>query len=151
VGAVAFGPVPNGERLRFQQNSIFNPGDVNAIATGGTSAVPGFVLATTAPDGFLHHHIYYRLLGNGVDLPTNGVYLVSVEGTMPGLAASLPMYVVYNQGATDPAGAAALAWVNANLVAAAPIPSLPVAVRLALPLAILVALALHGRALNARP
>jgi len=150
VGAVAFGPLPNGERLRFQQNSTFNPGDVNAIATGGSSQVPGFAIATTSPTGFLHHHIHYRLLGNGVDLATNGVYLVSVEATMPGLADSLPMYVVYNQGGTDAAGNLALEWVNANLVST-PVPVLPGAARVGLALALLLGLALALLPLNATP
>jgi hypothetical protein len=73
-----------------------------AEATSGTTAAPGFAFATE-PDGSLHDHFDYTLIGPGGVDPTEGIYVLQLafRGESPARAASEPCYVVFNLGLSE--------------------------------------------------
>lgn len=112
-----FAAVPASESLQISVGS-------QSVNVGG-SAASGFNFAQIAPDGGLHQHMTFELLGSdgnpipgdGVE-PTVGVYLLELEltTTMSGIASSLPFWIVFNNGDTEEAHDAAITWVETNLV-----------------------------------
>jgi hypothetical protein len=98
-------------------------GSQSVNVAGG--AVPGFNFAQIDSGGGLHQHMTFELLGadgnpipgDGVE-PTTGVYMLELEltTTMSGIAASLPVWMVYNNGDTEENHDAAIEWVESNLV-----------------------------------
>ena len=73
-----------------------------AEATSGAGAAPGFVFATE-PDGSLHDHFDYTLLGPNGGEPAEGIYVLQIafRGESPARAASEPCYVVFNLGLSE--------------------------------------------------
>jgi hypothetical protein len=122
TGAVSFGAVPSGETLRL------NRGTQDRTIGGGAGAIGGFSLATAGANGALHEHISSFLQasdgnvnpGDGV-VAADGIYLVPLELTSsdPLIAASRPLFLVYNNGLDEDTHDMAIEWVETNLV---PIP-----------------------------
>lgn len=104
-----FAAAPVGETLNITKGSF----DV----TIGTDSTAGFRFAQIEPDGGLHEHLEFGLLGSGGD-PAAGIYLLelSLNTTMSGVAASDPLWIVFNNGDTEENHGAAEAWVETNLV-----------------------------------
>ena len=73
-----------------------------AEATSGAGAAPGFAFATT-PDGSLHDHFDYTLLGPDGSDPVEGIYVLQIAflGESPARSASEPCYVVFNLGLSE--------------------------------------------------
>ena len=91
----------NGAGFAFEGDAMqlgFGP----AEATSGAGAAPGFVFATT-PDGSLHDHFDYTLLGPDGSDPAEGIYVLQIafRGESPARSASEPCYVVFNLGLSE--------------------------------------------------
>lgn len=100
VNDVTLGPVVGGEVLVVRQTGCFRC--ATAVADGGTSPVAGFVFDTTASP--VHEHPEFFLLGDASPTPdavTPGVYVLTWEITVQGLATSDPLWIVF--GAYDAA------------------------------------------------
>jgi hypothetical protein len=86
-----FGSPPSASyRLYMQSFSYF--------VDGADAAVPGGVIAATSSSGTLHVHPYFSVNDgdqNGATEPADGVYLAAIRLRMPGLASSLPMYLLF--------------------------------------------------------
>jgi hypothetical protein len=120
-GAVSFGP-PGGETLRLSF------GTQNRTIGGGTVAFAGFAIGTADANGSIHEHLTSFLQGSdgNVDpgdgvVAADGIYLVPLElaSSDPAIAASLPLFLVYNNGLDEEVHDMAIEWVEVNLV---PIP-----------------------------
>jgi hypothetical protein len=116
-GDVHFGPTPGpGYTLTmFDKNS-----QPFAIHGSGASFIAGGVITRTDATGFLHQHNYFQLDdGSGYmgTRPADGVYLFALQLRMPGLASSLPFYMLFDTLATSSAALnnAALPWVEQQL------------------------------------
>ena len=91
----------NGAGFAFEGDAMqlgFGP----AQATSGDGPAPGFVFATE-PDGSLHDHFDYTLLGPGGSDPAEGIYVLQLafRGESPARSASEPCYVVFNLGLSE--------------------------------------------------
>jgi hypothetical protein len=122
TGAVSFAAVPSGETLRL------NRGSQDRTIGGGTSAIAGFAIDTAEANGALHEHLTSFLQGsdgnvNPADgvVAADGIYLVPIElaSSDPTIAASLPLFLVYNNGLDEAVHDMAIEWVETNLL---PIP-----------------------------
>jgi hypothetical protein len=135
---VGFVAVPGSEVLRIEDNACVVCDFV--IADGGPGAILGFTFDSTDAFGTLDSHPNYTLLGDlaGSDVPTTGVYLLGLEITLAGFAASDPIYALL--GTFDGAGPideveieaqieAAIEYVNVEII---PEPSSGVLLALAL-------------------
>lgn len=108
--------------------SLIVPDEIRFSGTGSTGVNPGFGL--TDVNGRYHDHVLSKLYSNGdatIALPDapDGVYLLGVELTQPGLLASDAIYFVYlnNVGGTlgddmvaEAVHEKAILWVENNLV-----------------------------------
>ena len=85
------GFAPGGESMQLG----FGP----AEAISGAGPVSGFAFATE-PDGSLHDHFDYTLLGPGGGEPAEGIYVLPIafRGESPALAASATCFIVFNLG-----------------------------------------------------
>lgn len=97
-------------------NFFGTPGEVSA--TTGTGFVPGFTLVTASGGGFDHHAAF--LLESSMGSPLDGIYLLEIELTSPGLPASAPLWIVFNLGLDEEDHELAVEWVEENLVPSAP-------------------------------
>jgi hypothetical protein len=96
-------------------------GTSSAIVQGGTDPVEGFSLGTTSIAGSIHVHPFFILSGPSGDDPAAGVYAVSMSFSMPGRAASDPVFLLFAAPGLDgTAMPLATAW--ADGVAAIPEP-----------------------------
>lgn len=89
-----------------------DPSDCGSPGNGG----PSLTLAPATSTGKVHEHPGYVLqLASGV--PSSGVYALEIEIWMsaPGNGASLPMWVVLNNGTDQGTFDTALAWADTNL------------------------------------
>ncbi len=114
-----FGPVPDFETLQVTRGSQ----SINV----GAAPTAGFNFAVIDTHGGLHDHMAYELYGadgnpvpgDGVE-PTAGIFLLELEltTTMPGVGASLPLWIVFNSGGEDfeEHHEAAVQWVETHLV-----------------------------------
>ncbi|MBM4105991.1 MAG: hypothetical protein FJ257_06815 [Phycisphaerae bacterium] len=73
-----------------------------AEATSGDGPAPGFAFGTE-PDGSLHDHFDYTLIGPGGTDPIEGIYVLQLAfvGESPFRAPSEPCYVVFNLGLSE--------------------------------------------------
>jgi hypothetical protein len=86
-----------------------------------TDLVSPFDVGVTSASGGLHEHIDFLLLGNGSELPSAGVYLLTLRARMPGagfepLLQSPPFWIVFGHDVTATVRDQAVAWVEDNLV-----------------------------------
>ncbi len=116
---VEWTPVPSGYFFEFSKSGRL----IQAFADGSGSAVPGFTIVATNPDGTLHKHLDMFLDdGDGDDgtAPQDGFYLVGIELYIeePGVSRSETLYFVPGVGDHTPAQHrfGAVEWVNDNLV-----------------------------------
>ena len=81
----------------------------------GADPVAGFDLAVQ-PDGGLHRHVGFYL-DNATQAPAVGVYLVELElySTDSAVEASEPIWIVFNNEASEEDHEAAIEWVEENL------------------------------------
>ncbi len=131
TGAVDFGAPADGDTLQFRLSSA-----INVSVDGSPNGVAGFVIDGTSPDGILHKHISFSARGQGGTQPADGLYLASIRLTMPGLADSEPIFLLFNADfqrdaqnniiflgdapRVDPdSEALAVAWIEQNLLAPA--------------------------------
>jgi hypothetical protein len=82
----------------------------------GDGFVPGFSLFVQ-PDGGYHRHLNFFLDALPGPPAQPGIYLLELEktSTMPGIAPSLPFWIVFNYQASEGEHDAAIAWVESEL------------------------------------
>lgn len=107
---VRFAPVADGTSLGM---TIFGAGGGAAAATGANVDVVGPTIQLTSSTGAVHRHPSYDLLGPAPE----GMYLLSLRLTLPGLVPSDPIFLLFatdavSLGAYD----AANAWADAHLL-----------------------------------
>jgi hypothetical protein len=113
---VQFGPIPTPDyRLTLLD---FNNGIHSADGTN--TIVPGGKIAKTAADGFIHQHLFFSLQDNDGDsstLPVDGLYLIAIRLKLPGLADSLPVFMVFGTPGSSLSAEddAAVPWVEEQL------------------------------------
>ncbi len=95
IGAVDFAPA-SGVTWEFSKapSAAFN-----ATVDGSNVDVPGFVINTTSPTGFLHQHLDFTLEGNGVtaeDAIPSGFYAVAMELSVNPV--SEPIFFIHGAG-----------------------------------------------------
>ena len=97
-GDVKFGAVPSGEVLQYSKGDSLS-GQI--VADGSSNSVPGYLIASTGPSGYVHRHLSFSLYGNSSldssssDGPEVGVYLVTMEATVSGFSRpSNPVFVL---------------------------------------------------------
>lgn len=113
---VAFGPLPGPNytlSLFDKTNAKFSVNGANAVVTGG-------IIATTNADGSLHQHRFFFLEdgdGDGGTVPVDGIYLLALRLKMPGLANSLPVFMIFGTPGSSVAAEddAAFPWVQQQL------------------------------------
>ncbi len=86
------------------------------FATTGTGFVPGFAFATADSSGEVHEHLGFQL--NSPILGGSGIYLLELQLRSSGPDASLPFWIVFNNGADEADHDAAIAYVQDNYVPA---------------------------------
>lgn len=96
IGAVGFGNTTDQEQLRV------NRGATNVFINQTSGAQNGFAIANVSSGGAMHSHLNTFLVGNGTNLPTNGIYFTAIDvgNTGAGIARSLPTYLIFNNGAS---------------------------------------------------
>jgi hypothetical protein len=118
-GEVAFGRAPAGETLTFTL------GAQSRAAGGATGEVAGFAFATASSDGSLHRHLNSLLQGadgntdpSDGTVPADGIYLVPLElaSSDAGVADSLPLFLVFNNGLPEETHDRAMGRVQSTLV-----------------------------------
>jgi hypothetical protein len=119
TGDVSFGSVPSGETL------VLNMGSQNVTFGNSTGDLTGFSISTVGSGGTIHRHLNTFLNGSdgnnqpgdGV-VPAGGIYLVPMELTSSdsGIADSLPMFLVFNNGLTEEQHDEAIDFVQTNVV-----------------------------------
>ncbi len=113
---VQFGPIPTpAYRLTLLD---FNSG-IHSV-DGTNTIVPGGKIATTGPDGSMHQHLFFSLQDNDGDsstLPVDGLYLIAMRLKLPGLANSLPVFMVFGTPGSSISAEddAAVPWVEQQL------------------------------------
>lgn len=117
VGPVSFGAAPDSEVLTVSKQ-IGPMTFLTATADGGASGVPGFDVDATDPGGYLHKHLDFLLLGDlaNSDIPTDGIYLLTLTAKQAGLQNSLPFWIVFNFNLDEEFHEAAVDYVNAAFV-----------------------------------
>jgi len=125
-----FGTVPAGESLQISRGS--------QSVTVADGPVSGYFFAIIDPDGGLHQHLTFELLGadgnpipnDGVQ-PTAGIYLLTVQlhTSLQGVSPSEPFWIVLNNGDAEENHDLALDWAARHL---APEPANALAVGAAL-------------------
>ena len=113
---VAFGPLP-GPNYTL---SLFDKSNAKISVDGANATVPGGIIATTNSDGSLHQHRYFFLEdgdGDSGTVPADGIYLVALRLRMPGLADSLPVFMIFGTPGSSVAAEddAAVPWVQQQL------------------------------------
>jgi hypothetical protein len=123
-----FGPVPAGESVTF---SIVGTGKSLTVGTVGQASYPqfGFTIQNIAADGSMHKHMTTVLNPGSNSTPADGIYLVAMRDKVllsdqqtlyPGIAPSLPFFVLFDANAnndiTSATYTAAQNWVQTNLV-----------------------------------
>jgi hypothetical protein len=113
---VQFGPIPTPDyRLTLLD---FNNG-IHSV-DGTNTIVPGGKIAKAAADGFVHQHLFFSLQdndGNSSTLPVDGLYLIAMRLKLPGLADSLPVFMVFGTPGSSLSAEddAAVPWVKQQL------------------------------------
>jgi hypothetical protein len=108
IGAVQFGLLPSGESIALSFSS-------SSVSIGGSlGEQPGFTIQTPGATGAVHRHLSSVISGTGI--PANGIYLMALELTVPGLEDSLPFFFVYKNGVAESAQNLAIDWVKSNLI-----------------------------------
>ncbi|HSW46185.1 MAG TPA: PEP-CTERM sorting domain-containing protein [Phycisphaerae bacterium] len=114
-----FGAVPAGESLQITKGSQ----SVNVAGAG----IGGYWFGIIGVNENIHEHLTFELLGadgnpipgDGVE-PTPGIWLLemTLRTSMPGVAVSDPLWIVFNSGGEDFESdhEAASAWVESHLV-----------------------------------
>jgi hypothetical protein len=113
---VVFGPLPSPNYTL----SLFDKTNAKFSLTGANAVVPGGVIVTTNNDGSLHQHRYFFLEdgdGNSATLPVDGIYRLAMRLRMPGLANSLPIFMIFGTPGSSVAAEddAAFPWVQQQL------------------------------------
>ncbi len=98
TGSVTWSAVPDTEELSVLKGLVANP-DAEAIADGGTTDVPGFVIGGTSGIGSLHEHMKFLLLPDGLAAPPtgpdDGVYLLLMEARYEVYAEWVPVWLMF--------------------------------------------------------
>ena len=99
TGTPHFGLVPDCETLRLDLAG----GLADATAGNGNAFVPGYDIGTFDSTGDLHVHLGTFLQGSGGNNPANGIYMaiLQVSTDMPGIGASQPAFVLWDNGLGD--------------------------------------------------
>ncbi|MGH7130937.1 MAG: hypothetical protein ACREJO_03215 [Phycisphaerales bacterium] len=99
--------------------SVFTP--LTDPANPDTGPLPGFTFDVNPLDQ-LHEHADLFLVSSALNPPPipEGLYLVELQTvtTVPGIDRSLPFWIVFNYGMSEPEHDAAIAYVRTNLVPA---------------------------------
>jgi hypothetical protein len=113
---VAFGPLPTPNYTL----SLFDKSNAKFSVNGANAVVPGGVIVTTNADGSLHQHRYFFLEdgdGDSGTVPVDGIYLLAMRLRMPGLANSLPVFMIFGTPGSSISAEddAAFPWVQQQL------------------------------------
>jgi len=103
TGATGFGDTLSQEKLRINRAQT----NVNVTSTSG--AQNGFAIANVSSGGAMHSHLNTFLERDAGAVPANGIYLAAIDvgSTGAGIARSLPVYLMFNNGAGETAFSAA--------------------------------------------
>src|SRR2546423_553780 len=113
---VVFGPLPSPNYTL----SLFDKTNAKFSVNGANTVVPGGVIVTTNADGSLHQHRYFFLEDgddNSATVPVDGIYFLAMRLRMPGLANSLPIFMIFGTPGSSVAAEddAAFPWVQQQL------------------------------------
>ena len=126
TGDVEFAPVASGYSLTVATGR-------SAVADGSAAAVEGFSFGTTGTGGDLHEHLNFTL-GNSLGDVAEGIYLWSMDVSMPGLETSDQFFILHETSNAPLVLDDAVAWADANVAAlTVPEPSSAVLLLLAIP------------------
>jgi hypothetical protein len=100
--------------------TLFDLNNVGHAVDGTNTFVPGGTIDNTASDGFMHRHLFFFLQDNDGDsstTPADGLYLLALHLKMPGLATSLPVFMIFGTPGSSVSAEddAALPWVEQQL------------------------------------
>jgi hypothetical protein len=125
-GPVSFGNVPAGETLQMYLPGSL-PGQVLGSVTIGTGTgfQPGFPLQNIDAYGGMHKHMWTELQAGTNSTPADGIYLFEMRDKLlesdaqtpyPGVADSLPFFVMFDNNESLSVYQQAQTWVTNNLV-----------------------------------
>jgi hypothetical protein len=126
AGPVSWGNTPAGESLYMYLPGQL-PGQVLGSVTIGTGTgfQPGFPLQNVDAYGGMHKHMWTELQAGTNSTPADGIYLFEMRDKLlesdaqtpyPGVADSLPFFVMFDNNESLATYQAAQNWVTANLV-----------------------------------
>ena len=100
--------------------TLFDLNNAAHSVNGTNTFVPGGVIDNTASDGFMHRHLYFFLQdndGSSGTTPVDGLYLLALHLKIPGLATSLPVFMIFGTPGSDVSAEddAAFPWVEQQL------------------------------------
>lgn len=98
TGAAGFGETVGQARLRINRAST------NVFVTGSSPAQNGFAIANVSSGGVMHAHLN-TFLEDPTGTPATGIYFAAIDvgNTAAGIARSLPVYLLFNNGAAPAA------------------------------------------------
>jgi hypothetical protein len=121
-GSVSFGAVPAGESINLANDLTGS----NFTVGANTGFQSGFLISAVDAAGGAHKHLFSTLQGDGQPGPASGVYMIEMRVRLlnsaanqtpyPGVADSLPIFLLYNNGVADSIMDTADDWVTINLV-----------------------------------
>jgi hypothetical protein len=125
-GSVSFGNVPAGETLQMYLPGSL-PGQVLGSVTIGTGTgfQPGFPIQNIDANGGMHKHMWTELQAGTNSTPADGIYLFEMRDKLlesdaqtpyPGVADSLPFFVMFDNNESLSVYQQAQTWVINNLV-----------------------------------
>jgi hypothetical protein len=125
-GPVSFGNVPAGETLQMYLPGSL-PGQKLGSVTIGTGAgfQAGFPIQNIDANGGMHKHMWTELQAGTNSTPADGIYLFEMRDKLlesdeqtpyPGVAPSLPFFVLFDNNESLATFQEAQNWVTANLV-----------------------------------
>ncbi|HTQ37494.1 MAG TPA: dockerin type I domain-containing protein [Pirellulales bacterium] len=125
-GPVSFGNVPAGETLQMYLPGSLPGQKLGSVTIGtGTGFQPGFPLQNVDAYGGMHKHMWTELQAGTNSTPADGIYLFEMRDKLlesdaqtpyPGVADSLPFFVMFDNNESLSVFQQAQTWVTDNLV-----------------------------------
>jgi hypothetical protein len=121
AGPVAFNTVPAGETLKMYLNQT----PYSVTIGSGTGFQTGFPIQNVDANGGMHKHLWTELQAGSSPTPADGIYLFEMrldllqsnaQTPYPGVAPSLPFFVLFDNNEGLSTFQAAQSWVTTNLV-----------------------------------
>jgi Dockerin type I domain/PEP-CTERM motif len=125
-GPVSFGDVPAGETLQMYLPGSLPGQKLGSVTIGtGTGFQPGFPIQNIDANGGMHKHLWTELQVGTNSTPSDGIYLFEMRMDLlqsdkttlyPGVASSLPFFVMFDNNESLATYQAAQTWVTNILV-----------------------------------